>query len=229
MTPDDALAQLQAAGDPEKAAKDAAYHKTERPTWGVPGDVIAALTTGWRQDLPMAERLTIAQALWQADVHDTRIAAPKLLTQARIKDREAEAFDLLLSWAPDFDGWAIADTVCGALAKRLIAHPERLDIIEGWTAAEDLWTKRAALVATLPWCKQRHPSDAERQQRTRILGWVEGYVPDDRWFIQKAIAWWLRDLSKREPERVRAFLQEHGSRMKPFAMKEAGRHMPEIT
>ena len=47
-------------------------------------------------------------------------------------------------------------------------------------------------------------------------------LADDRdWFIQKAIAWWLRDLSKRDAPRVRAFLEAHGARMKPFARKEA--------
>ena len=46
-------------------------------------------------------------------------------------------------------------------------------------------------------------------------------VPDHRWFIQKAIGWWLRDLSKHDPERTRAFVATHGEAMKPFAVKEA--------
>jgi 3-methyladenine DNA glycosylase AlkD len=48
-------------------------------------------------------------------------------------------------------------------------------------------------------------------------------VPDRAWFIQKAIAWWLRELSKHDSDAVRAFLDEHGAAMKPFSAKEAAK------
>ena len=35
-------------------------------------------------------------------------------------------------------------------------------------------------------------------------------VEDRDWFIQKAIAWWVRELSKHDPDRARAFLAAHG-------------------
>ena len=76
-----------------------------------------------------------------------------------------------------------------------------------------------------PWCKQRHPKPDELKARQRILGWAASYVPDRDWFIQKAIAWWLRDLSKRDPEIVRDFLERYGAQMKPFARKEAARYL----
>ena len=51
-------------------------------------------------------------------------------------------------------------------------------------------------------------------------------MADDReWFIQKAIAWWLRELSKHDPDRARAFLAAHGDRLKPFARKEAAKYL----
>jgi 3-methyladenine DNA glycosylase AlkD len=88
-----------------------------------------------------------------------------------------------------------------------------------------MWTRRAALVMTLPWARLNNlrPEDAAR--RERILGWAAAYVPDRDWFIQKAVAWWLRDLSKHDAARTRAFLAEHGEAMKPFARKEAARHL----
>jgi len=58
-----------------------------------------------------------------------------------------------------------------------------------------------------------------------VLGWAAAYVDDRERFIQKAVAWWLRDLSRRDPERVRAFLDTHGDRLKPFARREAARHL----
>ncbi len=222
-----ALAALEARGDAARAAEAAAYHKTTRRMLGVPAPEIDLLCRDWRaaakedgEDIPA--RVTLARALWDSDVFEARIAAAKLLTQARIAD-DSEVWALIASWVPQFDGWAIADTVAKAGERRLAAHPERLDEVEAWTASPDLWTRRAALVFTLNWAKGRHPSDEDRARRERILGWAEGYVPDREWFIQKAIAWWLRTLSRHDPERVRAFVEAHGAGMKPFARREATR------
>lgn len=88
-----------------------------------------------------------------------------------------------------------------------------------------MWTRRAALVITLPWTKMNHPKPVDLARRDRILGWAAGYVDDKEWFIQKAIGWWLRDLSKHDPDRTRAFVAANGERMKPFARKEALRHL----
>ena len=76
-------------------------------------------------------------------------------------------------------------------------------------------------MSTLPWTKQNNPKPEELETRDRILGWAATMVPDHRWFIQKAIGWWLRDLSKHDADRTRAFIATHGEAMKPFAVKEA--------
>jgi len=81
---------------------------------------------------------------------------------------------------------------------------------------------------TLPWTKQNHPKPAEEAARDRILGWAATYVNDPDWFIQKAVAWWLRELSKHDVPRTRAFLAAHGDAMKPFAVKEAARKLPPL-
>jgi len=224
MTPEAALAALAAAAEPGRAEQLAAYMKVERRYLGVPLPAVNDLAQGWRQALSVAERVALAGALWETNIHEARIAAAKLLTQARLRP-DAEAWALIKSWVPAFDGWAIADHSCIAGQKRLTAEPARLDEIEPWTVSDHLWTKRAALVITLPWTKQNHPKPADLAIRERVLGWAADYVDDPDWFIQKAVAWWLRDLSRHDPERARAFLAEHGPEMKPFARKEAGKYL----
>ncbi|MEM9795155.1 MAG: DNA alkylation repair protein [Pseudomonadota bacterium] len=226
MTPDDALARLRAAGDPARATKMAAYHKTDRTLLGVPGETLNEMAKTLRGDLTVDARCDLAQSLWTDGTFEARLLAAKLLTQARLCPDD-RTWSILQSWLPDFDGWAIADTACGAIARRLTADPARLDTVETWTTSDHLWTKRAALVATLPWAKQRHPTAEEAAARARILTWAAAYVPDRNWFIQKAIAWWLRDLSRRDPAAVRAFLATHAPAMKPFAAKEAARLLPD--
>ena len=201
----------------------ARYHKAERPYLGVANPVIDECTKDWRKTLVLEDRLRLAEDLWDTNIHEARVAAAKLLTQARIRPDDSTAWDLIKKWVPDFDAWAIADHVSIAGQKRLIWNPTRLDDVEHWTRSDHMWTRRAALVMTLPWTKSRDPKPAEIAQRERILGWAATYASDPEWFIQKAIAWWLRDLSKRDPVRTRTFLEAYGDQMKPFARKEATR------
>ena len=220
------LEQLTALADPARAAEMRKYHKADRPYLGLTNPQIADLVAQWRADLDSDDRVRLADHLWRTDIFEARVAAAKLLTQARIRPDDSAAWALIASWTPDFDSWAIADHACMAGQKRLVADPSRLDEVAEWVRSDHLWTRRAALVSTLPWTKQNHPKAEEIAARERILGWCATLVRDHRWFIQKAIGWWLRDLSRHDAPRVRAFVAEHGEAMKPVARKEALRLLP---
>ncbi|OYU18550.1 MAG: DNA alkylation repair protein [Rhodobacteraceae bacterium PARR1] len=172
---DEALATLRALADDTKAAEMAAYHKAPRVYLGVTVPQITELANGWREQLSVEDRVTLADELWQSDIHEARVAATKLLTQARLR--------------PDDGAWAL---------------------IQSWVP---------------PWTKMNFPKPADLDIRDRVLGWAAIYATDPDWFIQKAIAWWLRDLSKHDAERSRAFLAAHGDKMKPFARKEAAKYL----
>lgn len=224
MTPQDALAALEALGDPTRAEVAAAYHKAKRPYLGVSVPQITELATLWRAAMDVADRVALASALWDTNVHEARVAAAKLLTQARIAEDEA-VWRLIASWVPSFDGWAVADHACDAGERRLVADPSRLDEVGEWTQSPLMWQRRAALVITLPWTKQNFPKDQDIAIRDRVLGWCADYATEKDWFIQKAVAWWLRDLSKHDPVRAREWLEEHGPTLKPWALTEASKHL----
>ncbi|WP_371223502.1 DNA alkylation repair protein [Roseovarius sp. 2305UL8-3] len=224
MTLDDALAALKAHIEPGRAEGMAGYHKVPREYLGIPNPALNDLTKAWRQGLDIDARVTLARELWDTNIFEARLAAAKLLTQARIRPDEA-AWTLITSWVPDFDSWAIADHAMMAGQKRLVADPARIDAVETWTKSDSHWIRRAAMVITLPYTKQNHPKPDEAAIRERVLGWAATYVQDPEWFIQKSVAWWLRDLSKHDPDRVRAFMAENGRYMKPFARKEAEKHL----
>ncbi len=84
-----------------------------------------------------------------------------------------------------------------------------------------MWTRRAALVFTLPWAKEKRDPDGCSAGR-------RGLADDPEWFIQKAIGWWLREFSKRDPERVRRFLAVHGGKLKGVARREATKYLSEL-
>ena len=225
MTLDDALTALRNAAEDGRAAGMADYHKVPREYLGVPNPAINDLAKEWRGPLSIEERVALADQLWKTNIFEARLAAAKLLTQARISPDQA-VWDLIVSWVPDFDSWAIADHAMMAGQKRLVADPSRIEEVESWTKSDVHWTRRAAMVITLPYTKQNHPKPDELAIRKRVLGWAVRYVEDPEWFIQKSVAWWLRDLSKHDAPRVEYFLTNHAKKMKPFARKEAAKFLP---
>lgn len=221
ITIDDALRLLRAEAVPGAVEEMAAYHKTDREILGIRVPVITEMAQDWRNELDFNGRVRLASDLWESGVFEARIAAAKLLVQARIRPDDQPVWDLITSWLPDFDGWALADHVAEAGSRRLVADPSRLDAVEEWVKSPHMWTRRAALVFTHPWAKLVHPKPAELEQRERILGWAALLVKDRDWFIQKAIGGWIRDMSKRAPDRADAFLQNEGLELKSFARKLA--------
>lgn len=226
VTVAEALGALEAEADAGKAAEMATYHKAPRRYLGVTVPQVDAHVAQWRAEMSVEDRVALAGALWDTDVHEARVAAAKLLTQARLRPDDG-AWALISTWAQGFDAWSLADHATTAGQKRVVADPSRMDEVEVWTQSPNMWTRRAALIIALPWAKMNNPKEADLAIRERVLGWAEAYVPDRDWFMQKVVAWWLRDLSKHDPDRTRAFLEGPGAGLKAFARKEAAQYLPQ--
>jgi 3-methyladenine DNA glycosylase AlkD len=209
---------LRAHGSPERAEWEKAYQKSGWEHWGValPGrDAAIKETLG---GLEQGQALELCRRLWREPVWDLKIVAGRILARKSIEpDDKVWAF--VTARLADLDGWAVADNLAMAGSRCLIADAGRLDAVEAWIESPQLWTRRAALVFTLPWTK-------EKRDPERMLRWAARMAEDRQWFIQKAIGWWLRELSKRDPGRVQRFLNEHGPKLTGVARREATKYLP---
>ena len=226
MLLEDAIAALQIHEVPGKATQMRAHHKVERAYWGLTNPVIDNQARLWRQKLPLDERLLLAAELWDCNAHEARICAAKLLTQARIRPDDIEAWTLIQSWLPDVDCPVISDHLCSAGHRRLNSDPSRIQNVEAWTQSLHVWSRCAALTITLPWTKHRNPKPHNLAIREQALGWAARYTEDQNTIIQKAVGSWVFELSRKDPERAAVFLAEHGTKMRSFARKDASRLLP---
>ncbi len=73
----------------------------------------------------------------------------------------------------------------------------------------------------------RAPGDPERAGdpmiREMALAWAEARLPDRDRLIRKAIGARLRDMSCRDPDRARAFVEAHGAPVDGVARHGAGK------
>jgi 3-methyladenine DNA glycosylase AlkD len=211
------LQALRALGSPERAEWEKAYQKSPWPHWGVSLPKMDRAIKETLGDLSQEQALDLCRRLWREPVWDLRIVAGRILGQKSIEP-DAEVWDFVTERMPDLDGWAVADNLGSVASRCLVEDPGRLDIVGAWVENPHLWTRRATLVFTLPWTK-------EKRDPERMLDWAARLAEDREWFIQKAIGWWLRELSKRDPSRVRRFLTEHGPKLKGVAKREATRYL----
>jgi 3-methyladenine DNA glycosylase AlkD len=213
------LQALRARADAKRAEWERAYQKSRWEHWGVPLPGMDAAIRETLGDLTQKEALSLCVRLWREPVWDLKIVAGRILAGKAIEPND-RVWAFVTERLAELDGWAVADNLAMAGSRCLVAEPGRLDAVEAWIESSHLWTRRAALVFTLPWTK-------EKRDPERMLGWAARLAEDRQWFIQKAVGWWLRELSKRDPKRVRRFLKEHGPKLTGVARREAAKYLKE--
>ncbi len=211
------LQALRPLGDAKRAEQEKRYQKSRWDRWSVPlpgMDVAIRETLG---DLSQEQALNLCRRLWREPVWDLKLVAGRFLARKSIAP-DAKVWGFVTERLIDLDGWAAADNLASVLSRCLLENSCRLDAVETWIENPHLWTRRAALVFTLPWAK-------EKRDPERMLGWAARLADDREWFIQKAIGWRLRELSKRDTKRVRRFLTEHNEELTGVAKPEATKYL----
>lgn len=95
-------------------------------------------------------------------------------------------------------------------------------VIQGWTRSEDHWWRRAAVVSTVPLNNRARGGKGDAK---RTLGICRLVVRDRHDMVVKALSWALRELSKRDPPAVRAFLDRHSQQLAPRVLREVKNKM----
>jgi 3-methyladenine DNA glycosylase AlkD len=212
------LAQaLRALALPGRAEQEKRYQKSHWEHWGVPLPSMDVAIKEALGELSQEQSLCLCRRLWREPVWDLKIVAGRILTRKSIA-LDARVWAFVTERLIDFDGWAVADNLATAASRYLVEDPGRLDAVEAWIENTHLWTRRAALVFTLPWAK-------EKRDPERMLGRAARLADDPEWFIQKGDRLVAANLSKRDPRRVRGFLTEHGEKLRGVAKREVTKYL----
>lgn len=144
--------------------------------------------------------LDLAAALLAAPSnHAQRFLAYELVAMHRAARQalNATSLDWLASGMADWGAVDMFGTLLSGPAWRagLISD----NVVAGWARSPNRWWRRAALVSTT-----RLQDDSARTLSIATL-----LVDDRDDMVVKAMSWALRELSKRDPQAVRAFLASH--------------------
>ena len=174
-----------------------------------------------------SKRLTKAPAAFVIDVALRLLEAREVhrfVAYELIRHHAAAAASLreghLERFGRGFDEWGEVDCFACYLAGPAWREHQISDkVIHRWARSKDRWWRRAALVSTVPLNSkaQGGQGDAERTLEVcRLL------VSDRDDMVVKAMSWALRELSKRDSNSVRKFIDVHSNAVAARVIREVG-------
>lgn len=221
MTPlaDRIAKALRPLGTKERAVKEKAYLKSDLVHWGIPVPKLRPAVKAQAKGMTRAELLAAIDALWPQRIYELRAACSELLVLGvkLLEPKDLARIETLLREAKT---WALVDQIATAVVGALVvAHPALGKTLDRWAIDPDFWIRRAALLALLVPLR-RGGGDFERFGR-----YADRQLEDKEFFIRKAIGWVLREVSKRRPELVVAWLAPRASRASGLTLREATRQL----
>ena len=130
---------------------------------------------------------------------------------------------LLKSWAPHVENWVHGDMVCSLYCGLLTENPERIyGELKKWSTQRSPWKNRLAIVSLLYYY---HPKRVLLPFQD-IVALIHPHLSSDHHYLQKAIGWCLRELSRAYPKEQEIFMRRHLLQLSPTAFTTAVEKMP---
>jgi 3-methyladenine DNA glycosylase AlkD len=158
------------------------------------------------QKSPPEEVVEFAMLLNATRILEAQQIAFEVLSNHK-KARQSLTLDDLLVLGAGIDNWISVDTFAGLLAGPAWRKGQIPDeVIEDWATSEDKWWRRAAVVSTVALNQKARGGSGDAVRTLKICKLVAGDKDD---MVVKGLSWALRELAKREPNPVIAFINEY--------------------
>ncbi len=220
---EDVLRALSSLGDPVRAEGLSRFFKTGPGEYaegdrfrGIPVPVLRRIARSF-ENLSLDE----AEKLLASPFHEDRLFALLVLMKIYARGDDAarrKVYALYLRNTPQINNWDLVDLSAPHIVGAFLAQKGRKSL-DRMARSRSLWERRIAIVATFHWI--RRGAFDETLRIARIL------LRDPEDLIQKAVGWMLREVGKRNQEKLEAFLGAHYRQMPRTMLRYAIERLPE--
>ena len=113
--------------------------------------------------------------------------------------------------------WDTVDALAAIVGRIMANSANRKNMMLSWSGADNLWVRRVAILHQLKYGKNAD---------TELLGEIIlRNLGSGEFFIDKAIAWSLREYSKTDLAWFTSFLDEYGEAMSSLTLRESRRYL----
>lgn len=220
------LAEFRAQGTPVRAESEKRYVKSDFAHIGVTvPDLRKVALSAVKAKPTRNELVALAETLWDVTeegrpVHEARMAAIEVLIK-RVALLEPSDVALAERLIRDSSSWVYVDQLAEKIVGGLVVrHPDLGTVLDAWVGDPYMLIRRTALLALLAGVRTGDP-DLERLDR-----FGDALIGEREFFIRKALGWVLRELSKKNPEWVVAWVEPRADVMSGVTLREAVRRLP---
>lgn len=181
------------------------FFKTGKGEYGA-GDVFLGLTMGEQrelakkfQDLQMNE----LQELLNSKIHEKRMISLIILTRKFKKSDEEgkkQIFNFYIKNAKRINNWDLVDLSAPNIVGMFLMDKQR-NILYKLASSENLWEKRISIISTFTFIRNGDFKDT--------LKISEKLLKERHDLIHKAVGWMLREVGKKNQEKLEEFLKKH--------------------
>lgn len=217
------LEEIKRRAEPEYRAGAVMATGTRLTVYGVRVPRMREIAREWQlahRRASWEEVVALAEVLWDGESQEERSVAVELLERyaRHIPELTWEHLD---RWRRKVDNWALADGLgVRILGRWLQGHPEarlvRLTRLADLIADADVWSRRLALVATVP-LNRGDPATAIPDLTLELIDRVK---TERHPMITKAASWALREMSKNHADRVSAYLEQNREALAAHVVRE---------
>ena len=223
MTAQFILNELLSVADPGKAAFLQRFFKTGKGQYAE-GDTFLGIVVPLTRDivkrspeLPFSE----VQILIDSEYHEARLAGFLLLVKQfkkakKEKQTQKEIFEFYLQNASKANNWDLVDLSCRDIAGEYLLEEESRDILYRLADTGNLWEQRIAVVSTWTFIKYKQFDDT--------FALTEKLINHKHDLMHKAMGWMLREVGKKDKDRLTDFLEIHHKKLPRTSLRYAIEH-----
>jgi 3-methyladenine DNA glycosylase AlkD len=205
--------------DPSRAVAMAAYMRDQFPFFGLPAPEVRAVERAAFTGLPRPtdEDLTVvALSCWALPEREFHYAACDYLRK-HVSAAGPDFLPIVRTLITTKSWWDTVDPLATRFVGDLVrAHPALLPTMDAWSAEDDMWLIRTALLFQLHY--------GAATDTDRLFGYCVRQAAHPDFFVRKAIGWALRHYARIAPQAVRDFVTSTPS-LSPLSRKEAMKHL----
>ena len=220
---DELATELKALGTEERAVNEKRYLKSEIEHFGVKVPEIRKLARRFareRRDLGKSEIEVLTHELWGRDVYELRKLAVNILA-ARVGVFGLDDVAFVEGLLRRSHTWALIDDLSINVVAPMLEDVDGAGVVrKKWSKDADFWVRRTAMLGLLPALRRGRDGWEE------FAGYADRMLVEEEFFIQKAIGWVLREVSKHSPELVFEWMEPRAELASSVTMREAVKYLP---
>ena len=217
MSASKVLTALKSQSSSRHAFEQQRFYKTAPGEYGE-GDVFLGLSVPKTRKIASEfSDLTFGEIekLAKSDFHEVRLCALVILCNQYKKSKELKMkkaifdFYLVQVLKGRVNNWDLVDVSAPTIGSYLAESKNPMPLLRKLSKSKDLWERRTAMIFTFAFLRA-----GELEPTYEI---AKRLLKDKHDLIHKAVGWMLREMGKRDPSLLRAFLADH-SKVMPRTM-----------